>query len=243
MHIDPVISDGMVPKNKRIISIAAIFVAIAIVIAAILILTQPKPHPLGLSIYTNESTLLPEYKILYSNANSNSLLIDEEYGMPPRVYFSYYNSPQVFPRIIFANNYSELISSNSSLYVNDLALAKRFNFSGSDYIGYDVENWSLTPVAEQDNMTKYTQLSCDYVHLEGYKFAFTPEIDIKGWGQFGDVNWTCVNLLDLQEQFLSSNPSALASNVTQMLAKSKAKNPNLTVFVQLDMAGDLRLGH
>jgi hypothetical protein len=45
-------------------------------------------------------------------------------------------------------------------------------------------------------------------------------------------------LLGLQEQALSSNPHLLAKNVVQMLAVSKAKNPKLVVFVQIDIAGD-----
>jgi len=195
----------------------------------------------GFSIYTNLSTLLGQFKLYYPTANAADLLMDDAYNSPPRPYIGYYNHPQAFPRLILANNYSELTSTTSSPYVNDVALAKTYNFSSSDYIAYDSEDWSLTPASEQKSIVQYTQMSCNYVHAAGYKFAFTPEIDVPGWyslTSWSNFNWTCINFLDLQEQYLSSNPTAMAKNVTQLVAIAKGDNPNLVVFVQIDMAGD-----
>lgn len=195
-------------------------------------------HSLGFSIYANSSALLPSLQTYYANATSNDTLMDDVYSPTPRALLAYWNTPQVFPRLVLANNYSELTSSGFNLYMNNVALAQAFNFSGNDYVGYDSEDWSLTSQTEQQNQATYTQMACNYIHAAGYKFAFTPEIDVPGWGQFAQVNWTCVDFLDLQEQFLSNNPTAMVQNVTQHLAIAKVANPNLVVFVQLDMAGD-----
>ena len=134
--------------------------------------------------------------------------------------------------MILANNVSWLTSQT-------LGEAKQFNFGSSDYIDYDSEDWSLTPASEQAGMVQYTQQACNDVHAAGYKFAFSPEIDVPGWyglTQFSAINWTCVNFLDLQEQANSGSTSTLIKNVTTLLSESKAKNPNLVVFVQLDQA-------
>jgi hypothetical protein len=201
------------------------------------ILAPPvESHSLGISIYTNLSTLLPEFKTAYSNASSSSLLIDDEYATPPRVYITYWNQPQVFSRIILANNYSELTSTVSSVYINDVPFAKTYNFSKTDYLAYDSEDWALTPIIEQENQANYTQMACNYVHAAGYKFGFTPEIDVPGWGQFAKINWTCIDFLDLQEQFETGSTTGLVKNVTQLITVAKGVNPNLIVFVQLDMA-------
>lgn len=195
------------------------------------------PNPLGFSIYTGLSNLLPSFKSAYANANSSCMLIDDNYNTPPRAYMVYWNHPQAFSRMIIANNYTTLTSSGFSLYNNNVAFAKAMNFTRNDYLGYDAEDWALTPKAEQKSQANYTQLACNYVHASGYKFAYTPEVDVPGWGQFARVNWTCVDMLDLQEQFNSGNTNSLILNVTQLLAASKAKNPNLVVFVQIMMTG------
>lgn len=192
-------------------------------------------HSLGFSIYTGLSSLLPKFKIAYASSNSKNLLIDDNYKTPPRAYLSYWNKPQVFPRMVIATNYTELTSNRFSYNINNVQLAKAFNFTKNDYLGYDPEDWALTPAAEQNAQASYTQMACNYVHNAGYKFAYTPEIDVPGWGQFSQVNWNCVDLLDLQEQFNSGNTNSLIKNVTQMLAVSKAVNSNLVVFVQIKM--------
>lgn len=192
--------------------------------------------PFGFSIYTNIN-LVSEFKTYYSGANARDLLIDEEFtSVPARVYLNYYNQPQTFERMIIANNYSELASGALSPYVDDITLARAYNFTSKDYVAYDPEDWSLTPLLEQDSVPKYTQTACNYVHNAGYRFAYTPEIDVPGWGDFSQINWTCVDFLDLQEQFLTGSTSSLIKNVTQLVGISKGDNPNLIVFVQLDMA-------
>ena len=193
-------------------------------------------HSLGFSVYTNVSTLLSTVKPYYAKANSGDLLIDDEFdGSNPRAYLNYYSKAQTFSRLIMANNYSELTSLTLSPYVNDVALAKSYNFTSRDYIAYDIEDWSLTPLLEQNAEALYTQLACTFVHAAGYKFALTPEIDVPGWGQFSQISWGCVDLVDLQEQFLTGSTSALIRNVTQLISVAKGANPNLDVFVQLDM--------
>lgn len=120
-----------------------IFIAFIILLATLSVIIS-NAHSLAFSIYEN-NTLLPQYKVYYANATSKDILIDDEYSNPPRVYLSYYNQPQLFPRLILANNYSELTSSISSPYVNDVNFAKAYNFSRNDYIGYGPEDWALTP--------------------------------------------------------------------------------------------------
>lgn len=221
--------------NKKSILLIAVLAIILICLTMIASTWMPKTsvpsslHPLGFSVYENYSTLLPIYEVLYSNANSSDLLIDDAWTPQGEEYVDHWGVPEAFPRMILANNVSELASSTFSE-------AERFNFGTHDYIAYDAEDWNLTPVFEQNNQAAYMQEACNAVHAKGYLFAYTPEVDVPGWGQFQSVNWTCVDFVDLQEQFTSASTSALIKNVTQLLAASKAKNPNLIVFVQLDQA-------
>lgn len=216
---------------KRIIMVLFLFYFATLTLFNPLIV---EAHTLGYSIYTNES-LLTTYKGIYTNANSSDVLIDDVYNKPPRIYLDFWNEPEIFPRMILANNYTELTSGDNNPYINDVPLARAYNFTSSDYIAYDSEDWTLTPSIEQVDQAYYTGLSCNFVHNAGYRFAFTPEIDVPRWGQFPLVNWSCVDFLDLQEQFLTQSPTLLADNVTAELANSKGKNPNLIVFVQLEM--------
>ena len=228
--------------------IGIILVFVAIVLLIILVggnlhsasITTGPTHSLFVSVYTNAS-ILSTYQTIFSVAKSGDVMSDDIYGSPPRIFLNYYNKPQVFSRLILANNLSELESSGFSPYENNVGLAKAYNFTSHDYMGYDSEDWSLTPTAEKAAIVASTQSACTYVHAAGYKFAFTPEIDVPGWyanTNWNNFNWTCVDWLDLQEQFLSSNPAALAANVSAMIAVPKSKNPNLIVFVQIDEGPD-----
>ena len=85
-------------------------------------------NPLGFSIYTGLSNLLPSFKSAYANANSSSLLIDDNYNTPPRAYMAYWNHPQSFGRMVIANNYTTLTSNGFSLYNNNVAFAKAMQF-------------------------------------------------------------------------------------------------------------------
>ena len=169
---------------------------------------------------------------MYSNAGSQDLLFDDAWEPQVLAYVGYWNGPQAFPRMILANNVSELAGST-------LGFARQFNLGPNDYVDYDPEDWALTPASEQKEIVQYTQQACSSVHVAGYKFAVSPEIDVPGWyglTQFSQLNWSCVDFLDLQEQSNSGSTSTLIKNVTTLLALSKAKNPSLVVFVQLDQA-------
>ena len=133
------------------------------------------------------------------------MLIDDAWTPQGTAYIGYWNSIQAFPRMILANNVSFLASTT-------LGLAKQFNFGSSDYVAYDSEDWPLTPASEQAAMVQYTQQACNAVHAAGYLFAITPEVDVPGWyglTQFSQLNWTCINFLDLQEQSNSGSTSTL----------------------------------
>ena len=195
-------------------------------------------HTVAFSVYTNSSTLLGQLKSYYKNANPSDLLIDNEYSsFPARIYLNYYNQPQSFGRVIIANNYSEISSDVLSPYVNDVGLARLYNFTHNDYIAYDPEDWNLTPAYEQAAVPNYTQSACLLVHQAGYSFGWAGEIDVPGWGEFSKINWRCVDLLDLQEQFLQNSTSDLVRNVTQLASIARSENPSIKVFVQLNMQG------
>ena len=215
-------------KNKLFIVFLISFVSL------IAFSTTIDAHSLGFSILTNVS-MVPTFKGFYSNATPPDVLLDDCWCNNPLLpYLSYWNQPQPFSRMILANNISEL---NSYM----LVLSKQYNFSSSDYVGYDSEDWALTPLSEQKSIVASTQVACDAVHSAGYLFAFTPEVDVPGWyglTDFSQINWTCVNFLDLQEQSHSTDPKVLTQNVTELISMTTANNHNLTVFVQLDVAGD-----
>ena len=230
-------SPTVVGSNPQPIS-DYIKVKIALFSLIILSLFSIQVHSLGFSVYINNNNYIKVFKPLYVNATANDLLVDDAYNpntIVERGFLNYYNKPQAFPRLILDNNYSELTSTGLLLWQNNVDLARLYNFSSKDYIGYDSEDWNLTPIKEQENQANYTQLACNYVHANGYSFAFTPELDVPGWGQFDKINWTCINLLVLQEQFLTNDSAQLSKNVTGLLAISKGRNPNLIVYVQLDM--------
>jgi len=194
-------------------------------------------HAIGFSIYTNQSNLLTQFKSYYSNNTSQAILIDDEFNNPPRVYLTYYDQPQSFSRMILSNNITELESQQLSPYINDVPLAQEYNFGSTDYLAYDIEDWTLTPIAQQQNIPYYTQQACLYVHSNGYQFAFTPEIDVPRFINMRAINWTCIDLIDLQEQFLTSDTTAMYNNVTAQL--SAITNQNTKVFVQLDITQGL----
>ena len=221
-------------SNRNII-LTLLFTALLVSILVYVFVINPYKHPIGFGVYAVNSTLLPQFKTYYANATSNDILIDDAYSPVLRGYLKYWNVPEVFGRMVLDNNYSTLISTRTDGYEGNIGLAREYNFGKNDYVGLDDENWNYTPIYEQLNQSFYVQQSCTAVHNAGYKFAYTPELDGNTGSQIAEINWSCVDFFDMQEQALSNNTAQLARNVSYLLSLSKGKNRNLTVFVQLDM--------
>lgn len=202
---------------------------------ATLIVSSSSTTKLLFAIYTTNSTLLTEYKAYFGNG-WKGILIDDSYSPKYRAYVSYWNISQSFPRLLTADNYSQIIS-NSLIEggASDLAWAKKFNFGPNDYFAYDAEGWSKTPIEEQENQSYWVTQVCNAVHAAGYKCGYTPQLG--GWigeGQWEKINWKVVDYVELQEQGRSGNTTSLVENVTHLVSIVRASNPNTVIFVDLN---------
>jgi hypothetical protein len=164
-------------------------------------------------------------------------LIDDSYNPQYRAYVSYWGSPQSFPRLLTADNYSQVVSTLLGVGdASDLALAKQYNFGSNDYFAYDDEGWSKTPTWEQNDQAYWVTEFCNAVHDAGYKCGWTPQLG--GWageGQWESINWGDVDYVELQEQGRSGDASSLVQNVTHLVNIARNGNPNIVIFVDLDM--------
>jgi hypothetical protein len=187
-------------------------------------------HSLGFAIYTTNSSteMLKQYKSFYDSTQANSILIDDTWTNASKFYLSYYNQPQNFSRMIIAD------SNPAILY--ELGIAQRYNFSSSDYVAYDAEDWTSTPLTEQFNQPYYVSTICDEIHQAGYKCAYTPQLWNPIVNNLDQVNWSKVDFLGLQEQQNSVNQAELIRNVSHMVSIARSENPNIVIYVQLDMA-------
>lgn len=196
----------------------------------------PPSSTLGFSIYTTSSTYLSLYKGFYSNAGAQDVLIDDSYNPNYRYYLQYWNNPQTFPRMILGNNYTQITSTSVDGFSN-IGLAKEYNFGSSDYIVYDAENWVKTPSWEQDDQSYWVNEICNSIHAAGYKCGWTPQLGGgPGAGQFESINWANVDYVGLLEQGRSSVTQQLIQNVTHLAGIAISGNPNIKVWVDLDIS-------
>lgn len=190
----------------------------------------------GFSIYTTSSTYLSLYKGYYSNAGSQDVVIDDSYNPNYRTYLQYWNHPQVFHRMIIGNNYTQMTSTSIDGFSN-IGLAREFNLSSNDYIVYDAEDSVKTPSWEQDDQTYWLNEICTAIHAAGYKCGWTPQLGGgPGAGQFESIGWANVDYLGLLEQGRSAETSQLVQNVTHLAVIARDGNPNIKIWVDLDIS-------
>jgi hypothetical protein len=191
---------------------------------------------LQFAIYTTNSTLIPEYKKYFGNG-WKGILIDDAYSPVYRAYVKNWNYPQQFPRLLTADNYSQLVSTALNVGSgSDLAMAKVYNFGSNDYFAYDDEGWSKTPSWEQSDQQYWVTQFCNAVHSAGYKCGWTPQLG--GWsgeGQWETINWSVVDYVELQEQGRTGSQSSLVQNVTHLAGIVRRGSQNTLIFVDLSM--------
>ena len=104
------------------------------------------------------------------------------------------------------------------------------------YIGYDndANNGNLsTPSNELVNPAGSTNIAANVVHKAGYKFAMAPSRAILVI-EYQEIDWTQVDMLILQLQGITSQPSVFENTTTQISTYVKRHNPNALVFVHVN---------
>jgi hypothetical protein len=119
-----------------------------------------------------------------------------------------------------------------------------------DAIIYDSENWSFTPVVEQQNPALYYQKAAELIHQHNLRFIATPAINLiqaiepgyedpKGkYQKFIDLGIAgavaqYADIYEIQVQGSETDLSLSANFVSQASAQAKAANPNVTVLAGL----------
>jgi len=118
---------------------------------------------------------------------------------------------------------------------------------GEQAIMYDNEDWSLTPIDEQEHPALYEKLAANLVHGAGLLFISAPALDLvkvvdPGCSPF----WQCylnlglaaggaryADIFDIQAQSLENNTAKYANFVQLATAQARHANPRVMVLAGL----------
>jgi hypothetical protein len=113
---------------------------------------------------------------------------------------------------------------------------------------YDSENWTFTPVEEQQNPKYYFQQFCQLAHQNGYLCILTPASDLVNaldscYGEtINDKYLNCsiakmaaevADILEIQAQGIEANTDLFFSFVQSADAQAKIANPNIILWAGL----------
>ena len=119
---------------------------------------------------------------------------------------------------------------------------------GVQIVGYDAEQWALTPTEEQDDPAGYTEKFAQLAHSHGYKFIATPAINLMMRKYHGKNKYVAfvddglakslapyVDFYHIQAQGLQQNVEGSQPSfkwfVEQIAAQVHSANPNAIVTV------------
>lgn len=118
---------------------------------------------------------------------------------------------------------------------------------------YDNEHWSYTPLAEQEDPSKYENLVADLAHRYGMLFIAAPAADIvRASGTVVDNSTQqtylardiagnaarYADVIDIQAQYLEPNAAKFANFVKTAAAQARTANPKVKVYVGLATGPD-----
>ena len=124
--------------------------------------------------------------------------------------------------------------------------------AGVKAVMYDPENWSFTPVAQQQNPALYEELAATAAHAHGLEVIAAPAANLTATGGAGDsaakyqqyissdyagAAARYADVLDIQAQGLEANPAEYAHFLAQAIAQAKAANPDITIYAGLSTSG------
>jgi hypothetical protein len=122
---------------------------------------------------------------------------------------------------------------------------------GAQTVIYDIEHWSSTPLAEQQNPVSSIESASQVAHNAGKKFGIAPDGLFMGIdpsqctasvsaGIVPSVNWAHVDVLNIQAQALANNSNCAsvqnyASFVKSVVQIARATNPDIVVISQVSL--------
>lgn len=158
----------------------------------------------------------------------------EQAGMTPAQVDSYFNSPRTF--LILKNSDSDvgltdatLVKSFASYAVMSQAFASGSIPAGVHYILYDNEDWSYTPVDEQEAPITFAQEAETLVHQHGMQLIFTPAINLASEAAQGGKA-AQAKFADFLDQNLAGQ-AARVSDVFELQAQQAVGLPEFSSFV------------
>jgi hypothetical protein len=125
--------------------------------------------------------------------------------------------------------------------------------TGTDTVLLDLEKWSQTPVAQQQNPGHYAQLGAQVAHQHGLTYLVTPGTDLAGVAAPGTPGRAYqamlragvdgssargADMIGIQAQSLENDPAAYAAYVRQAAQQAQAAQPGIRVFAELSASPD-----
>ena len=106
-----------------------------------------------------------------------------------------------------------------------------------NYMTYDFETWSFTPMSEQNNPVGAFNNASKIIHGAGFKFAYNPTMSYF-MDFYTKLDWTKCDMLHMPFGGFVKSPSKYASETASMVTYIKSKNPRILIFdgVNLDSA-------
>lgn len=131
---------------------------------------------------------------------------------------------------------NRLLLAQSFTAINQQIAAANSNPKSIEYIGYDNEpnNGALsTPYSETVDPAASTNKAADMVHSAGYKFGATPTRSML-LKEYQGVQWTKVDMLVMQLQKITTQPSKFTSIVNQVTSYVRGHSSNTLIYIQVN---------
>lgn len=123
---------------------------------------------------------------------------------------------------------------------------------GAQVAMYDIEHWTSTPLAEQQQPAASIDSASKIAHAAGKRFGIAPDglfmgvhpgrcVGVITDGIVPKVNWSHVDVLNIQAQALASSTKSAcsvqqyAAFVQTVTSYVKSKNPNIVVMAQTSL--------
>jgi hypothetical protein len=103
---------------------------------------------------------------------------------------------------------------------------------------YDPEDWSFTPLAQQDNVGSATSQAASMAHTAGRKLIVTPATNLAPRGTFIQSDdlakvAASANVVEIQAQGIERDPSNYAAFISQAVSQIRTANSSVTIYAGL----------
>jgi hypothetical protein len=128
-------------------------------------------------------------------------------------------------------NASSILFSSSLQGITNIIQTETSNYK-IDFVAYDVEHWTNTPIAEQNDPIGSINKGADLVHNAGLKFAIAPDRQFL-LANYKNIDWTRIDLVNLQLQTLANDPVTYSQYAQSIVSVIKSQNPKTEIFIQV----------